>query len=87
MVGRLKSWHLWGNSQTLPRSDELSVKIDKGDFLLDKLGVGRPNCARETGCPAMKKYGKKAFAGLPQNLLTHEKESSSLELSKGLMDE
>ncbi len=66
-----------GNSQTLPRSDELSVKIDKGDFLLDKLGAGRPNCARETGM-SCNELPNKAFAGLPQNFLPHETESSSL---------
>jgi hypothetical protein len=32
MVGRLIELALWGNSQTLPRSNELRVKIDKGEL-------------------------------------------------------
>ena len=45
-----------------PCPDELSVKIDKGDFLLDKLGAGRPNCAREAGMSCNEKNMKRRLS-------------------------
>jgi hypothetical protein len=62
MVGRLIELALMGQQPNpAPLSDELSVKIDKGDFLLDKLGAGRPNCARETGMSCNEKIWKEGF--------------------------